>query len=70
MEGNVWQWCLNKYEKPKGWRATKIDKSGRRLIRGGSWGHGPGYLRSSYRGGDIIDFGDFGIGFRLAQDLN
>jgi len=38
MSGNVWEWCLNKYSKPK---ETQVDASGAaRVLRGGSYnGH-------------------------------
>ena len=35
MSGNVWEWCLNKYDKPED---TDIDESNAmRVLRGGSW---------------------------------
>ena len=49
MVGNVWEWCLNKHENLKDRDATKIDESGRRVIRGGSWRDTPRPLRSSSR---------------------
>ena len=70
MAGNVWEWCLNKYDNPKSRAATEIDKSGQRVIRGGSWLLKPEYLESSDRFGYSADFRNSGIGFRLAQDSN
>jgi hypothetical protein len=38
MSGNVWQWCLNKYDNPD---QTQIDDSGdTRVLRGGPWDMG------------------------------
>lgn len=68
MVGNAFEWCLNEYENPKAWNATRIDKSGQRVIRGGSWDNSPEVLRSSFRFGSLADYRDNFIGFRLAQD--
>ena len=41
-----------------------------RVLRGGYWGDGPGFLRSAYRnsvGGDYR--GSVGLGFRIARSL-
>ena len=70
MAGDVWEWCLNKHEKPKGRGATMIDKSGRRVIRGGSWRNGPVDLRASDRGWSLADYRFFYLGFRLTQDIS
>jgi formylglycine-generating enzyme required for sulfatase activity len=71
MAGNVWEWCLNKYEQPETPESLRIDDTdAQRVIRGGSWDIDPVYLRSSTR-----LRGDAGtrfnvIGIRLAQDID
>ena len=70
MAGNLWEWCLNKYEDPMAPESLRIDESNTgRVLRGGSWGNGPGTLRASHRNWNFADTRDYYIGFRLAQDL-
>ena len=77
MSGNVWEWvedCLHAdYQgAPRDGRAWKEENGGQcgqRVIRGGSWDNGPGFLRSSIRDRSSADNRGNGIGFRLAQDL-
>ncbi len=47
MAGNVWEWCLNKYDHPE---ITKPDTSGdSRVLRGGSWVSGAVIVRAGNR---------------------
>jgi formylglycine-generating enzyme required for sulfatase activity len=67
MAGNVWEWCLNKYDDPND---IRIDQSGgRRVLRGGSWDVVPQLLRSAFRNRFYPGGRYFNFGFRLAQDL-
>ena len=70
MAGNVWEWCLNTDEDPEKPESVCVDDSdSRRVIRGGSWGDEPEFVRTSFR--DRFSADDRGnlIGFRLAQDI-
>jgi len=46
MSGNVLEWCLNEYDKPKN---INLSSSARRVVRGGSWYYGSDYARAAYR---------------------
>ena len=63
MTGNVWEWCLNKYNQPK---YLKADVSGDiRVVRGGSWYHYPEYARCAYRRRCNPDYRYYRRGFRV-----
>jgi formylglycine-generating enzyme required for sulfatase activity len=48
LAGNLWEWCLNKYDRPSDKAVDESDES--RVLRGGSWGSGQDYARADLRG--------------------
>jgi len=67
LSGNVWEWCLNKYDDVA---ALTPDKSGdRRALRGGSWFLDPDFARAVFRGWVRPEFRDYGGGFRLLSSV-
>jgi len=74
MAGNVWQWVQdcnhdNYNGAPTDGSAWAIGDCGRRVVRGGSWGNVPQYLRSASRDWYGAADRDFHIGFRLGRTL-
>jgi formylglycine-generating enzyme required for sulfatase activity len=46
MSGNVWEWCLNEYEKPSN---IGLSGSKSRVVRGGAWNLNQDGARAAYR---------------------
>jgi formylglycine-generating enzyme required for sulfatase activity len=76
MSGNVWEWVQDcwhdNYDQASGdglaWQAQNNGNCPRRVLRGGSWHSTPDRLRSAIRLGNMPDFYNINIGFRLAHD--
>ena len=62
MSGNVWEWCLNEYGKPK---RVKMNGEGKRVVRGGSWINYRDSARTTARFLDLPLDRDLVVGFRL-----
>jgi formylglycine-generating enzyme required for sulfatase activity len=73
--GNVWEWvadCWNQsYEgAPDDGSAWTSGYCSRRVLRGGSWGYDPRFLRSAYRIRNEPDDRSYDFGFRVARTLS
>jgi len=64
MSGNVWEWCLNEYDRPE--NVTPAGDA-RRVVRGGAWDYDQPYARAASRDDLAPDCRFANIGFRLAR---
>ena len=75
MNGNVMEWvedCWNdSYQgaPSDGSAWTTSGDCSRRVLRGGSWAHGPEWLRSASRSPSPVKNGGNFLGFRVARTL-
>jgi hypothetical protein len=62
IAGNVWEWCLNKYDKPDD---SSVSSDEARVLRGGSWYSLQDFALAAFRRRDVpyVRLDDFG--FRL-----
>ena len=68
--GNVEEWCSDWYDYYPARAVTDPpgpDSGEERVLRGGSWGDDPDFVRSAFRGRLGPGFRDVSIGFRLAR---
>jgi len=76
--GNVWEWvedCQHKTYKDaptdgSAWLSASGGDCEVRVLRGGAWGNGPGYLRSAFRNRTNATGRGDGLGFRIARTLS
>ena len=72
MSGNVWEWCedmysFDAYRKHRRNNPQYTADGTGRVIRGGSWLHGPRYARCAYRYRSNPEERASSLGFRLAR---
>ena len=74
MAGNVWQWVEDCYHEnyngaPADGSAWTLGECKSRVLRGGSWGYNPEYLRSTARNWGTPDLRNSNVGFRVGRTL-
>ncbi len=74
MHGNVWEWVADCWNDsyvgaPSDGSAWKRGDCGNRVLRGGSWGSRPWFLRTAYRASNSTDSRLNLNGFRVARTL-
>ena len=68
MAGTVWEWCLNKFDRPEE-SHSRADDFDFRVRRGGSWSSSRGFARSAYRRSYYPSDRFDDLGFRVARSL-
>ncbi|MBL8328935.1 MAG: SUMF1/EgtB/PvdO family nonheme iron enzyme [Rubrivivax sp.] len=74
MHGNVWEWVQDVWydyyiDAPTDGSARMTGDQARRVLRGGSWGNLPRFLRSAQRYFNATDYRGNVTGFRIARTL-
>jgi formylglycine-generating enzyme required for sulfatase activity len=74
MHGNVWEWVEDRWHEtyqgaPEDGSPWLQGNDSRRVVRGGSWGFDPGFLRAACRIRFDSVSRDDGLGFRVARTL-
>ena len=74
MNGNVWQWCQDRFGADYYGKSPSDDPTGppggsHRVIRGGAWFGSAGICRSAYRYYYVPGHRDHNLGFRVSQVL-
>ncbi len=59
LAGNVWEWCLDKYD------PNEPERDASRVFRGGSWNYGAGSCRAACRDRLLPGSRGDGVGFRV-----
>ena len=72
MQGNVWEWVQDWYDKSFYHRSPRLDPQGPavgsgRVLRGGGFGNVAKHLRSAYRYSYAPDYRSFDVGMRLLR---
>jgi formylglycine-generating enzyme required for sulfatase activity len=75
MQGNVWQWCQDRYDKDYYFISPNKDPQGpdngeSHVQRGGAWNDYPGSCRAADRNRGVPSVRYFGLGFRVAFRLD
>ena len=74
MAGNVWQWVEDCYHEnyngaPADGSAWTLGECKSRVLRGGSWGFKPDFLRSTFRMWSTPNLRNSNVGFRVGRTL-
>src|SRR5262249_21671526 len=64
MGGNVWEWCLNEYDRPQ---CIGLSGTARRVVRGGAWVTVQGSARASFRYDYAPDDRNDFVGLRVVR---